>query len=515
MPAGFDAPLVALLVPLSGRQQSVGMAVRDGFIAAHLEAPASRRFNTLIIDETRVGAAQAHRQALEAGARVLVGPLLKESVQALAPFAGQLNGPMPGQLPVLALNNLADTDPGTGGLWQFGLAPEDEAREVAGRALALGQRRALVLIPASEWGQRLLAAFTSEFTLGGGEVVDTRTYLPGAADFTGPIRSLLQTTDPPPRTAVASTANGGEKPSLAPGRRQDVDLIFVGANSSNGRQLVPQLKFFGGADLPTYSTSAIWDDGAADTDDLNGVVFADTPWVIAPDDRAQMVRNSLVRHWGRATLGVSRFYALGYDAYRLLPDILRQPSPGPFGAGEIAGATGMLYADGTGRIHRRLAFAQIHVLQAEVTTDAVLLMHHRVAGFDLGQIAQHTFGGGLARLAGGAVARLSRIQLVFGDDGEVVAHRKAGVQRTHAEHEARRCRAKILKARGGRGAQVILSQKILHGLAPPRAFREQQHAAGVAFGEVAQPVQGVVGASFNAQRRECGSSEGLRCTFRV
>jgi len=89
------------------------------------------------------------------------------------------------------------------------------------------------------------------------------------------------------------------------------------------------------------------------------VVFADTPWVIAPDDRAQMVRNSLVRHWGRATLGVSRFYALGYDAYRLLPDILRQPSPGPFGAGEIAGATGMLYADGTGRIHRRLAFAQI------------------------------------------------------------------------------------------------------------------------------------------------------------
>ena len=37
---------------------------------------------------------------------------------------------------------------------------------------------------------------------------------------------------------------------------------------------------------------------------------------------------------------MSRLYALGYDAYQLLPEILRQPSPGPFAAGEIPGATG-------------------------------------------------------------------------------------------------------------------------------------------------------------------------------
>lgn len=357
-PARSDIPLVALFVPLSGRQQSLGMAVRDGFIAAHLGAPPSRRFNTLIIDEARVSVAEAHAQALNAGARVLVGPLLKESVQALAPLVGPLAGPLPGQMPILALNNLADTDPGTGELWQFGLAPEDEAREIAARASALGRLRAVVLIPASEWGQRLLAAFTAEFTIRGGVVVDTRTYLPGAADFTVPIRSLLLTTDvatPPPGTAT----NPGEKPSLAPGRRQDVDLILVAANSSNGRQIVPQLKFFGAGDLPTYGTSAIWEDGAADDDDLNGVVFPDSPWVIAPDGRHLIVKNGMVRHWGRSALSVSRLYALGYDAYRLLPDILRQPSPGPFGVGEIPGATGVLYADAAGRIHRRLSFAEI------------------------------------------------------------------------------------------------------------------------------------------------------------
>jgi outer membrane PBP1 activator LpoA protein len=358
-PAGSDALLVALYVPLSGRQQTLGMAIRDGFIAAHLGTPASRRFSTLIIDEAQVSAAEAHRQALAAGAWVLVGPLLKESLQALAPLAGNLTGPLPGQIPVLALNNLADPEPGGGGLWQFGLAPEDEAREIAARASALGQLRAVVLIPANEWGQRLLAAFTAEFTLQGGVVVDTRTYLPGAADFTVPIRSLLQTTDtttaPPPGAAT----NPGEKPSLAPGRRQDVDLILVAANSSNGRQIVPQLKFFGAGDLPTYSTSAIWEDGAADDDDLNGVMFPDSPWVIAPDGRHLIVKNGVIRHWGRGALSVSRLYALGYDAYQLLPEILRQPSPGPFALGEFPGATGVLSADTAGRIHRRLSFAEI------------------------------------------------------------------------------------------------------------------------------------------------------------
>ena len=324
--------------------------MRDGFLAAHLETPTGQRYDTLILDETRMTAGEAHRQAMEAGARILVGPLLKESVQAMAPLAGQM--------PVLALNNLADTDPAAPGLWQFSLAPEDEAREVAVRAMALGQRRAIALVPANDWGQRLLAAFSAEFTALGGVIVDTRTYLPGAADYSTPIRQLLLTEEPRP-AAPDSKSNPGEKTGLGPGRRQDVDLIFVGTTSSNGRQLVPQLKFFGAGGLPTYSTSAIWEDGAGDSDDLNGVLFPDSPWVVAPDTHTTVVKNGLVRYWGRGALSVSRLYALGYDAYHLLPEILRQSQHGPFSAGEVPGTTGRLYADTTGRIHRRLAWAEI------------------------------------------------------------------------------------------------------------------------------------------------------------
>lgn len=355
---GAGEPLVALLVPLSGKQAALGMAIRDGFLAGHLDAPESRRFSTLVIDEARISAAEAYREARDAGARILVGPLLKESVQALGPLAPPdpaVAGSVP--LPILALNSLADGDPAAGSLWQFGLAPEDEAREVAVRAATLGQLRALVLLPATDWGQRLLAAFTAEFTARGGVVVDTRTYQPGAADFSTPIRGLLMTREVPAAPAV-NGANPGEKARNQARRRQDADLIFVATNSGNGRQIMPQLKFFGAGDLPTYSTSALWEDGTRSASDLDGVMFPDSPWVIDPDSRATLVKNGLVRHWGPGTLALSRFYALGYDAYQLLPDILQRPVPGPITVG-ITGTTGQLYADDVGRIQRRLGFAEI------------------------------------------------------------------------------------------------------------------------------------------------------------
>ena len=66
----------------------------------------------------------------------------------------------------------------------------------------------------------------------------------------------------------------------------------------------------------------------------------------------------------------------------------------------------------------RGAVAEVEVLQAQIAPDAVLQMDHRVADLDLGQIAQHAFVGGLARLAFAPRAHLRRVKLVLGDDRE-------------------------------------------------------------------------------------------------
>ncbi|MBM4221046.1 MAG: penicillin-binding protein activator [Gammaproteobacteria bacterium] len=333
---------VALLLPLSGPQQSAGTAVRDGFIAAHLGSTGDAQQQVLVYDVALLGVSEAHAQAQNAGAGFIVGPLLRESVQAINQIGGTI--------PVLALNYLPDGEPAHAGFWQFGLAPEDEVREIAARAISLGQRRAISLAPDNSWGRRLQAAFQDEFAALGGQVVTARLYPPGESDFSPELRTALAYQE---KTAT-----------FAGGRRQDIDLVFLAATNATGKLIYPQLRFYGAGNLPTYSTSAIWEDGDTDASDLNGITFPDGPWMIAPDSRSALVRTQLAEHFGPQSLALSRLYALGYDARQLVPAIRRQSMAGPFRDGELQGVTGSLNADSMGRIHRQLSWATVRGGQA-------------------------------------------------------------------------------------------------------------------------------------------------------
>jgi outer membrane PBP1 activator LpoA protein len=60
------ADSIALLLPLSGRMQAAGRAVRDGFLAAVLAEPAELRPKIELLDTAELGAAAAYARALEA-----------------------------------------------------------------------------------------------------------------------------------------------------------------------------------------------------------------------------------------------------------------------------------------------------------------------------------------------------------------------------------------------------------------------------------------------------------------
>ena len=81
---------------------------------------------------------------------------------------------------------------------------------------------------------------------------------------------------------------------------------------------------------------------------------------------------------------------------------------------------------------------EIEILQPEVTADAMLQMDYGVADFDLGQVAQHAFGAGLAAFALAARAHLRRIELVFSDDRDTLpGEHETGGERRHAQHYRR------------------------------------------------------------------------------
>jgi len=139
---------IALLLPLSGRAEPVGAAVRDGFIAAYLEQDPAKRPRLRIYDVTSATVSGAYNQAILDGAGFVVGPLTKEDVSAVVPLSN-------GRVPVLALNFLGDSVVTPGNFYQFALSPEDEARGVARRVAADGRLNGVVIVPANEWGNRV------------------------------------------------------------------------------------------------------------------------------------------------------------------------------------------------------------------------------------------------------------------------------------------------------------------------------------------------------------------------
>lgn len=339
---------IALLLPLSGRQQAAGTAVRDGFLSAYFQQEAAQRPRVRVYDVTGETFASAYQRALSDGAQFIVGPLTKDDVNAAADFAD-------GKVPVLALNFLADGKAAPGNFYQFALSPEDEARQVARRVVADGRMRGVALVPTGEWGSRVAAAFTDELSVLGGELVTRSIYNPEESDYTSVILQSLRLSDSRERHArLANTL--GMKLEFEPRRRGDVQFIFVAAQPSQGRLIRPQLRFHYAGDVPMYTTSDAYEPDENANVDLDGVMFPDMPWMISSDTASESLRESVREAWPARANRRGRLYAFGFDAYRLVPTV-RNGTRGS--ANPIGGVTGRLTIDGEGRVRRDLDWAVI------------------------------------------------------------------------------------------------------------------------------------------------------------
>ncbi|MWU83322.1 penicillin-binding protein activator, partial [Escherichia coli] len=100
------------------------------------------------------------------GASIVVGPLLKNNVEALMKSNTTLN--------VLALNQPEQVQ-NRANICYFALSPEDEARDAARHIHEQGKQAPLLLIPRSTLGDRVANAFAQEWqTLGGGVVLQQK-----------------------------------------------------------------------------------------------------------------------------------------------------------------------------------------------------------------------------------------------------------------------------------------------------------------------------------------------------
>lgn len=345
---------VALILPLQGQLAAAGSAIRDGFMAAYYADRDKEQATQAVRVYDSSGAAgdiwSLYQQALNDGAQAIVGPLDKQLVSTLA-SAGEL------QVPVLALNTTEQEHDSTAtNLYQFGLPPEDEARQIAERAAAEGLDRAVALVPEGEWGTRIVNALQQRMQELGGTVLEYQSYDPSQTDFSAPIQQLLNLDRSEQRYQRLRQITRRDI-QFEPRRRQDAQLVVIAAYPLQARLIAPQLRFFHAGDLPVYATSHVYT-GVADADlnrDMDGVMFCDMPWELNPDGTAQRLHDQLQSQWPQAMQRFPRLFALGIDAYGVLPYLnwLREQ---PYE--RYAGVTGSLYLDERRRVHRVLQWAR-------------------------------------------------------------------------------------------------------------------------------------------------------------
>lgn len=336
---------VAVLLPMTGRLAFAGNAIRDGILAAYLRHDEARP-DLSFYDTNETAVDQLYARAVFDRADFVIGPLERGAVEQLGSLAE-----LP--VPVLALNSATEAAVPPG-FFQFGLAPEDEARQAARRLLTEGRVQGVALVPNSDWGTRVLDAFRTELEDGGGVLLDYQVYDRREDDHSAPITTVLHLAESHARHRALSGVLG-KRIEFEPRRRQDVQFVFLGAQPQAGRLMRPQLRFHYASDLPVYATSAIYEDRPDRNSDLNGIAFVDIPLVIGEAPRVVEMRSELTRAFGDRMRAQPRLYALGFDAYRLVPALF---SGRMLEEMTIAGFTGELSLDREGQVRRELVWAR-------------------------------------------------------------------------------------------------------------------------------------------------------------
>ncbi len=319
---------IAVLLPTSGPLSAAGAAIRDGIVAGWLDNPARSELVFMPLGEDPLSAVSAYRMAEDGGYQWVIGPLHRESVDAVAALPGAslpgllLNWPetgaaalepgLPPETIPAAAAAIAPAEPVD--LFSISLSQEAEAEAVARHMLAEGHQRTILLRADNAWAERTETAFVDEYLAGGGEIVAIERFSASDADHSAKLTRLLQIEDGRERRKrLQSLLNLPLE--FEDSRRDDFGAFFMATDPALGRQLKPQLRFFDAGSKPVFAMSRIYSgkvDPKADID-LNGIQIPTTRWALQAEDESGPQLASL----RGGTFG--SLYALGRDAWNLLP----------------------------------------------------------------------------------------------------------------------------------------------------------------------------------------------------
>lgn len=267
---------IALILPLNIPAFKIpAEAVKQGVLTASKAQAGSPPIQVYPTSEEINDVLAVYQQAVNNGARIIVGPLTKTAVTALADSNLV-------SVPTIALS-VPDVEITNRNLFLFGLSLDAEARQVAQYMRREGRRSVLIISSPSTLGKRLKTAFSETWQREGGNI---------AGRFTFSASTDLNT--------LQDSAS-----------KVQADAVFLALSAQDAGLVHPYLP----SNLASYATSQVFTGYAApNIVDLGGVRFLDMPWMLQADHPAVMVYSHAPKP---LSADGERLYAMGIDAYRL------------------------------------------------------------------------------------------------------------------------------------------------------------------------------------------------------
>ena len=357
---------IAVLLPLSGRLARSGQVVKDGIMAAYYTDVEKRQDEHLLPRLRFIDTNGADSQELitEIGdTKFIIGPLLKETIESLIPNlpigVNVLALNRPDELPDSSLRQStsysiatqrADVDNGASNvdlaesktqdeigaldlpvsLNYYGLAPEDEAKQLAELIFKKGYRAPIVIAAQNSLYQRMDDTFKTHWkALNSAENKQraniTSVTFNDSNSLREGITQALDVAQSNERINQIEYMTNDEVYNM-PRSRRDIDAIVAFASPQDTELLNPiieaSLNPFDGKQVPVYATSRSmdYDSGKNQWRDLQNVHFIDMPWLM-PSHKWQPLEQEVQQAWENQNTMQKRLFAFGFDAYQLLPQL--------------------------------------------------------------------------------------------------------------------------------------------------------------------------------------------------
>ncbi|MEW6990357.1 penicillin-binding protein activator [Colwelliaceae bacterium 6441] len=301
---------IAVILPLSGTQQSAGESAQQGILAAYNNNDA---ITLHFIDSNNLDMSSLNLKLSELQISHVIGPLLKENVNN---YIAQTD---------LVLPTLLFNTPNTGQLKEhhmvLSMNPADEAIQAATTLSRRNYQHPIVFSQQDNVSKRIAQTFIQQWDKITG-VTPEIVYVTNGANLQDELKVSLDVSSSQDRINNIDKRIRQKIKTQARNRR-DLDMIYIVGSPNETRLLKPYIDVnispFAET-IPIFASSRSHSDNAdsSDSRDLTGLQFTEMPWLLKSKQQNQSLKQLNEAIWPNRSDSLQRIFAMGYDSLSLI-----------------------------------------------------------------------------------------------------------------------------------------------------------------------------------------------------